>query len=562
MKELMGQHAAVGRAKTVLVFGNGADGRAVITALLAQWTGRKDVERLRFRGPVRFTPKTEAHIKTVVLPVIDGVCDLLGLEPGTFDLSGVNLGAAASQDIGIDIDGFSADLPLFLAMLSARLQIPIPQDWVCTGHIASVDGDIRLVRNLPAKLEAARADKSIEHFVHPALDADASVAALTAGEFNRIKTALATHGDSLKAIAVQGVEELLQAVFPEETIVSAALTGGYLDRQFDDETQDRPIRNAARFLGADTQKRYFCVLRSKLVAGDAAAASGLLGKWADYWVRQKRYPQGFGKKFRRIIQLVSPSVRALKLNVPLLSVGPCIKLSQCATSADFNDVLDLYRSVARTADNPAHLRRTHKKQSASGPKAKSSTLEIVLAEIEREHLTSIICLPIDAARASFLLDRVTVDSSPHVLEVITCFYIHLLQYTNSTAGSPGFEQAGPEAHALMERTFARSGGAAAAIAEAISGIQGGLRFVLDQMTEQFKKERQEAHVQYVIANAIDALDWDAKVGFVKEFFRHHPDVVPAELASQSPERFAGNYELIVRAYVNAMDGVKQMLRAM
>jgi hypothetical protein len=114
----------------------------------------------------------------------------------------------------------------------------------------------------------------------------------------------------------------------------------------------------------------------------------------------------------------------------------------------------------------------------------------------------------------------------------------------------------------MDRTFARGGGAAAATAEAISGVQGGLRFVLDQMTEQFKRERQEAHVQHVIATAIDALDWDAKVGFVKEFLRRHPDVVPAELASEPPERFAKNYELIVRAYVNAMDGVKQMLRAM
>jgi hypothetical protein len=562
MKELMEQHAAIGRAKTVLVFGNGADARAVITALLAQWTSRKDIERLHFCGPVRFTAETEAHIKTVVLPAVDGVCNLLGLEPGTFDLSGVNLGAAASQDIGIDIDGFSADLPLFLAMLSARLQIPIPQDVVCTGHIASVDGDIRLVRNLPAKLEAARSDKFIERFVYPAIDADASVATLTAGEFNRVKTALATQGDSLKAIAVSGVDELLQTIFPEETIVLAALTGRYLDCQFDDETQDRQIHKAVRFLGADTQERYFCVLRSKLVAGDAAAVSGLLEKWADYWVRQKRYPQRFGNKLRQIIQSVSPSVRALKLNTLLLSVGSCIKLSQCATSADFNDVLDLYRTVARTTDIPSQVQRAQQKQPATGRKAKSSTLEIVLAEIEKEHLTSIICLPIDAARASFLLDRVTVDNSQQALDVITSFYIHLLEYTNGTAGSPGIDQAGPDAHALMDRTFARGGGAAAATAEAISGVQGGLRFVLDQMTEQFKRERQEAHVQHVIATAIDALDWDAKVGFVKEFLRRHPDVVPAELASEPPERFAKNYELIVRAYVNAMDGVKQMLRAM
>jgi predicted ATP-dependent protease len=42
------------------------------------------------------------------------------------------------MNTGVQVSGFSADVPMFLAMLSARLQMPVRQDVVSTGHIASL----------------------------------------------------------------------------------------------------------------------------------------------------------------------------------------------------------------------------------------------------------------------------------------------------------------------------------------------------------------------------------------------------------------------------------------
>ena len=81
----------------------------------------------------------------------------------------VNLDAASITEVGLNISGFSADVPILLAILSASLQMAVPEDIVSTGHIASPDGDIRMVRNLPTKFAAAVEANSIKRFVHPAI---------------------------------------------------------------------------------------------------------------------------------------------------------------------------------------------------------------------------------------------------------------------------------------------------------------------------------------------------------------------------------------------------------
>ena len=45
----------------------------------------------------------------------------------------VNLGAASTANVGLSISGFSTDVPILLALLSAALRIPLPQDVVTSG---------------------------------------------------------------------------------------------------------------------------------------------------------------------------------------------------------------------------------------------------------------------------------------------------------------------------------------------------------------------------------------------------------------------------------------------
>lgn len=557
-------NTVVGQTRLVLVFGTGDQARPVITDVIVRPVMDKGAPRLRYQDPKQFNKTAQDHIETVVVPLFESYCRQLGIPPGHFEVSVVNVGAASSRDIGIEISGYSADLALLPALLSARLGIALPQNFVCTGHIASTSGDVRIVQNVPLKLQAAMAVKGIERFIFPSLETDPSVAGLAPAECQRIRAALAAAGDTLELVPVGDVSEMLRAVVTEEVIISAALRHRYFERRFPRiSTGGAALGRTARVLGGNLKVRFFTVLQSLLNAGDAAAANDLLKDWVDYYIRRQHYPTGSGVKLRRVLLAVPPLVRRTRLKSPLVSVGACIRLSQFATSRDYGDVLDLYRIAASDYADEAHwLTSVRCGKPAVGHPSESSTLAIVAAEISREHLAECIGLPIDGARASYTLESPIARSDAESRETVTSFCIHLAQYAGRVPGRVIFDNFGHDAQALLERTFAQYGGAAAACAEARTGVRGGLRFVLDRMTDQYKHECQEKHVAYVLSNAVDELDWSAKVRFVKEFFQRFPDSLPAECPPDSIERFAKNFQLIVQTHINGIDQLRQLLRSM
>jgi len=146
----------IGRVKAVFVSQDDSE-KGVISAIVARRAERQEGgRRLRFLGTVKFTGPVRKHVRATILPIIDRIVDTLGLSRKNFEISAVNLGAASAQDVGITVSGFSADVPAFIAMLSQSLQIPVNDNFVSTGHIASVEGDIRPVKGIPAKAKAAK----------------------------------------------------------------------------------------------------------------------------------------------------------------------------------------------------------------------------------------------------------------------------------------------------------------------------------------------------------------------------------------------------------------------
>ena len=104
-----------------------------------------------FHGPANLENKTISHLETVILPIVDNISRSLGLPPRSFVISISNVGASATKGVGLNIAGFSADVPLFLSMLSASMQASLRQDIIATGHIASLAGGIVPVLGIPAK---------------------------------------------------------------------------------------------------------------------------------------------------------------------------------------------------------------------------------------------------------------------------------------------------------------------------------------------------------------------------------------------------------------------------
>ncbi len=131
------------------------------------------------------------------------------------------------------------------------------------------------------------------------------------------------------------------------------------------------------------------------------------------------------------------------------------------------------------------------------------TLQTILSEINIESLARSIGISIDLARASYIMDTVIADSFEEFSDTLLSFYIHLLQGIRRIRVPVDFNALAAEALALIERAFSNKGGLNAAIAEGRTGINGGMRFILDQMTDQFKREDIEKQINKTLKLTFD-----------------------------------------------------------
>jgi hypothetical protein len=189
-------------------------------------------------------------------------------------------------------------------------------------------------------------------------------------------------------------------------------------------------------------------------------------------------------------------------------------------------------------------------------------VKTLMASMDPAHLARVVGLPIDTARASFRLLSVVTKSHREFTDVVQSFYIHLLRATGRASGGTAIQDAAGEAAELIEHAFAREGGYQGARAEAQTGEQGGLRHVLDRMTYQYKMERQQKHLLAVFADALDPLDWASKVEVIKAFRKLFPYALPLDCLEAPPERFASQYQDMIRMFVQAQEPLRQKVRAM
>ncbi|MBL7223989.1 MAG: hypothetical protein ISS72_09050 [Candidatus Brocadiae bacterium] len=498
------------------------------------------------------------HLGGTVLPLVRRIVRGLGLKPTGFELSVTNLGAASTLDVGLEVSGFSADAAVTLAALSAALKLPLPQDAIVTGHVASPEGELRPVRSIPRKLAAAAANEGVRRFVCPALDADRSVEELAPNEWQRIADATSGERGNVRIIAVTDIAELLSAVVDDEALVRAALSSGFFGHETDG-CNGSPADRAIASLAARHEERFLGVVDAHLLAGRVPDVHALLRLRCRFQCQRRRYPSGLGRHLLELMSSLPPALRRIKGWFPLVPLAQCLRLCTLAARGDHEDVqrlLDAVHGRLPARDSPARTRG----EAPSPPASAAAAVDAVIAEISAETLAEGIGLPIDSARAAYVLPDATIDSYDDFHELIVGFHLALLRRTSVPLDPADSHGAAAEAYALLERAFADHGGPEAAWAEARHGTRGGARFVLDAMTEQLKSEHRARHVGRVLKEAVDPLDWDERVAFMAALLERLAPHLPAGLRSAPPERFARHYEAIARAYVRSLDPVTQLLR--
>ena len=172
---------------------------------------------------------------------------------------------------------------------------------------------------------------------------------------------------------------------------------------------------------------------------------------------------------------------------------------------------------------------------------------------------------IDSARACFILESLKVKSYEELINTLQVYYIHMQRYTGSSPEKPDMSEARSEAIKLLESTFRDKGGGKAAFVQARDCTQGGIRSIIDMITERYKAQKQDAYINRVFKDAIADMDWEERVKCIRAVIKEVGRFLPEELKNQPPERFARSdetIETIIRTYVRCSDKFNQSLSRM
>ena len=557
------KESIIGKTAAVLIMKSGADEKAVVTSIVAQCRRKQSRKRLFFSGQARFDSKTEKHVNTHILPIIDRILE--ALKPDTkqkaYELSIVNLSVASVMDKGVDISGFSADIAVFLALLSATFNIPLAQNFVATGHIASSDGDIKAVSGLSEKITAACETDGIKKFIYPALESDISRKNWQNEELQAERALIPYARQFMKMIHVDSISQTLKEVFNDRELVIASMEGEFFHKAETLSGDENCLSRIVYYLTGDNENRFWDNFTLDALNGNAEHLRQLLVSRIKYQIKNKHYPKGFGRKLLQMILSVPGAIRRTALTGELVDIELYFKLCQYADKEDLKKdsryLRDVLEGRAGQLDTKQIL--SDSIEITEGEISKAD-LEDVFLQISEEQISKKISRPIDNARAIYILERITVDSAEQFLEQITSFYIHLISHTALAPAQIDTEQLQSSALQLLQRAFANNGGVEAARQEALDGYAGGMNLILNQITDQFKFEQKTGYVNSILTRMVDQTDIVKRIEFTKKLLEYIGTFLPAEIRDRPASTLIDRYQEIIKAYVSSIDRLKQSFR--
>lgn len=553
--------ASQGIAKTVLVFRDTDTPKAFVTQIVAKRRKSTASTRIRFQGPAVFTKKVAHHIRKIVWPVADSALSFLTCQPYGFDLSVSNLAAASSKEVAVDISGFSADMSVFVAILSAGMGIPVRENLVFTGHIAGSDGSIRMVSGIPEKAEALINSPGTDMLVHPDLASDPSMAELSPNEAERIAGALSQAKERIRLAPVRDVGDLVKIAYNEIDILAASLKEGFFHLPEHRLETNNPVHQAVYHLTFDLEARLWRQLHADFSHRHCRKAVSLLTDITDAFIQKGSYLSQAGQNLFRVVASLPPDIRRLSLNFPLLPVSKCTEFCRNAGKSQSKDAWLFLKACSGEVQPSTIARPPAAPEAGAADREIDQSLESIISEIENDRLTSAITVKIDNARASYAMDSVVSCSHDHFCNAIASYFIHLSRHLHGFSGPVDMDAAGAEGLEVLEKAFMNKGGFAAALAEARHATNGGMRYVLDVFTEQYKREQIEKHVGRIFKLAMDPLDWDRKVRLMASVVDRLKNILPSEISTQPAERFAVHYEPIVKALAQSRDQLTSVFRS-
>ena len=161
-------------------------------------------------------------------------------------------------------------------------------------------------------------------------------------------------------------------------------------------------------------------------------------------------------------------------------------------------------------------------------------------------------IPHDNARANCTLQSSVVGSYAEFENIVIAYIAHHMEETFGSAPPPEFCL--DKARSFLEA----STGFENAVFLGMSGAEGGMFNVLNQLNESFKQEAKKAYFSFVLDAYIDPLSFEDMVEVMRELKARLGSYSPQSFGYIEPESMALHYKDILWNYIDSLSRYRNL----
>ena len=189
------------------------------------------------------------------------------------------------------------------------------------------------------------------------------------------------------------------------------------------------------------------------------------------------------------------------------------------------------------------------------------SIENLLSAMDELALARTVGIPHDEARMNYSPGRNTVGSFDEFTDVIADYYNYHIGQCVIHGGFLSRTEAAGKAKEILGQEYRRQGGNInTAYNDAHDGTNGGLRVVLDRIAEHLKAESVELYIRDTFDRYVKPNSWEQKVDIMRQFLAHFGHHLSSSIRADQPERYADNFEEIIREYVESLKKTSTVFR--
>jgi len=190
-----------------------------------------------------------------------------------------------------------------------------------------------------------------------------------------------------------------------------------------------------------------------------------------------------------------------------------------------------------------------------------AAIDNLLKALDEREMAQRVGLKHDEARMSYPLQRNTVADFDAFTDVIADYYNHHFSKCVSGGGTVSRSEAAGRAKEILEKEYRRrNGDIVAAFNDAHDGTNGGMRVILDKIAEALKIESVERYIRDMFDKHVAPNSWDDKVEIIRQFIAQCGANIASSIDPKQPERYAQNFQELIRSYVQSLQTTSSIFR--